>query len=208
MRGFAFSLLLLASLSQAQCLSDTQCPVTQFCDIPVGAASGICKNFTGQCGVAIDHYGYECGPEPGCPPCPGASQCVNHKCVVIGLTCPQLGLIGRTESCHATENNKSCANCEYEVTSPDGTKHPGKTDVNGSIPVVLTMEGAYKIALIREKAVVQSAEMNALSRLPEEEKPQSFLSGEAIVALGFIGLLILAAAGLLLWRMRSGKKFR
>lgn len=73
------------------CISDENCANTQYCDV----SSGNCMDVQpGDCGEIKDHsfvpYGYECGPEPGCPPCPADEVCAEHECVASEIEVEEL----------------------------------------------------------------------------------------------------------------------
>ncbi|NYZ74044.1 hypothetical protein H0O00_02790 [Candidatus Micrarchaeota archaeon] len=195
----------------AECTADAQCAADKYCNIPAGAAGGTCDDVTvGDCGQVENHafvpYGYECGPEAGCPSCPQGAVCIDHTCKSGDVSCPTTGIVGDTKTCTATEGGQACANCDYEVTDPSGGKSTKKTDENGNFELSLDMSGAYQVTLFKDGQALKTIQVEAFKKSgpSEPEKPTAPDMTTPLLLLVF--LLILLVLGILYWRSRDGKK--
>ncbi len=193
------------------CKADGECSPMQYCDIPPGAASGSCKDVTGDCGYVENHvfvpYGYECGDEPGCPACSEGFACVDHGCVQNDVSCPTTGIVGDSKTCEAKENGQPCANCDYVVTDPTGKNSTGMTDENGNFDLPLTIEGTYRVALLKDGQVVKVIEVKAFPQAPPEEPEKPVAAGDGLGPMLAIAVLVLLLVlGLIYWRSRGKKK--
>ncbi|MEW6036569.1 MAG: hypothetical protein AB1529_08210, partial [Candidatus Micrarchaeota archaeon] len=194
-------------LPAEQCTADSDCPEQQYCDM----ASGSCRDVpAGACGEVRNHafvpYGYECGTEPGCPGCPEGAQCVSHECVQADVSCPTAGKVGDEQACEATENGQACANCDFEVTDPSGKKSSGRTDNEGNFNLPLTLEGTYRVALLRDGQVIKTIEVKALPKATPEEPGKPAQGGTDAITLLFLALLVLLIIGAIIyWRGRQKK---
>jgi parallel beta-helix repeat protein len=197
---------------QYECTTDAQCAGSDYCDIPVGAAGGSCKPVTGQCGSVRNHafvaFGYECGTEPGCPSCPEGSSCTSHACISNNdLSCPSTGIVGDKKTCEAKENSVPCANCDYVVTDPAGKNSTGRTDENGNFDLPLNMQGTYKVALMKDGAVVKIIEVKAFPQAQPEEPAKPVASGPDLgMVTALLALLLLIVLGIAYWRSRGKSK--
>ncbi len=194
------------------CKADGECPPAQYCDVPPGAASGSCKDVTGQCGYVENHvfvpYGYECGSEEGCPACSEGFACVDHGCVQNDVSCPTTGIVGDSKTCEVKYDGEPCTGCEYVVTDPSGKNTTGRTDENGNFALPLGSEGTYKVALIRDGQVVKVIEVKAFPQAaPEEgaqpEKPAAEGDDAGMTAL--LALVVIAAIAVGAFYMMRGK---
>ncbi|MFH0885042.1 MAG: NosD domain-containing protein [Candidatus Micrarchaeota archaeon] len=201
-----------AKKPQFECTADTQCPASKYCDIPTGASGGSCKDVMGQCGVVENHafvlYGYECGSEPGCPQCDAGSSCSGHVCIPdSGLSCPTTGIVGDKKTCEAKENELPCANCDYVVTDPTGKNTTGRTDENGNFDLPLNTQGTYKVALMKDGAIVKVIEVKAFPQAQPEEPTKPAANGPDMgMMLMLLFLLLMVAAGIIYWRSRGKAK--
>lgn len=192
-----------------ECTSDTDCKDTQYCDVPAG---GTCKDVpVGDCGKVENHafvaYGYECGAEVGCPSCPQGEICVDHLCKAVDVTCPTSGVVGDETACTAQEGGNPCANCDYQVTDPTGKTYNGKTGADGTFGLPLTIQGTYKVMLLKDGQPVKSIEVKSLPRAqPSEPDKPTVVSNIGTYLLALSLLLVLIVAAVLYWRGRSGRK--
>ncbi len=194
-----------------ECTSDAQCPAEKYCDVPTGAAGGSCKDVTGQCGQVVNHafvpYGYECGSEPGCPSCPSGFACASHQCIQNDVSCPTTGIVGDKKTCAATENNQPCSLCDFVYTDPAGKNFTGRTDENGNFDLPLNLQGTYKVALLKDGAVVKVIEVKAFPQAQPEEPTKPAATGPDLGAmLALVVLLLLIVLGVIYWRSRGQKK--
>jgi parallel beta-helix repeat protein len=195
-----------------ECTSDAQCPATKYCDKPTGAAGGSCKDVTGQCGQVVNHafvpYGYECGTETGCPTCPSGSSCESHVCMAKNdLSCPSTGIVGDRKTCAATENNQPCSLCDFVYTDPTGKNFIGRTDENGNFDLPLNMQGTYRVALLKDGAVVKVIEVKAFPQAQPQEPQKPAATGPDMgMVLMLLFLMLLVVLGIVYWRSRGQKK--
>jgi len=193
-----------------ECCHNDVCPETEYCDIPKGQAGGVCRPVSGECGTVGNHtfvpYGYQCGAEPGCPSCPADSRCEAHKCVGNDLSCPTTGIVGDNKTCEARENEGPCANCDYIVTDPTGRNFTGRTDEKGNFGLPLTIEGIYKVALMKNGSILKVIEVKAFPQAQpiEPEKDDQSTKKDDSWLLWLIILLALLFLAILYWR--RGKK--
>jgi hypothetical protein len=192
-----------------ECISDAGCPDTHYCLILPNQTGGSCQPVAGQCGEAKNHtfapYGYECGSEQGCPQCPEGARCEDHECVRNDLACPSTAIVGDNKSCTATENTGACTNCDYRITAPDGRNFTGRTDELGNFDLPLSMEGTYRVSLIKDGQVVKVIEVRAFpqSAPVEPEKPVETPKSDYpwLLWLLILSLIVLIAA--VYWRRRK-----
>ncbi len=192
-----------------ECVSDLQCPAQEFCDIPAGAAGGSCEPVPGgPCGEVRNHsfvpYGYECGPEPGCPSCPEGSSCLGHECVAFGVSCPTNALVGTEATCTATREDGPCAGCTFKYVAPDGSGGTGATDEAGGFSFRMDRNGTYRVTLFENGEDVRTIQVRALPGA-EPEKPEGGgpAQGYELLLWALIVLAALAIA-LVFWRRRRG----
>ncbi len=196
---------------QPGCSSDLQCEDTESCNIPSGLETGNCEPVQpGACGEVKNHafvpFGYECGPEAGCPSCSEGFTCVDHQCVQNDVTCPTTGIVGDEKTCAATENGQACANCDFEVTDPSGKTSSGKTDEEGNFNLPLNVEGTYKVALLKNGTVVKTIEVKAFPQgAPGEPEKPGTAGPDAFSLLWLIVLLLLIVGVIVYWRSRQKK---
>ncbi|MFH0884295.1 MAG: LPXTG cell wall anchor domain-containing protein [Candidatus Micrarchaeota archaeon] len=193
------------------CSSNLDCSQTQYCNMPTNN-TGSCEDVpAGGCGQISNHsfvaYGYECGTEDGCPSCQEGYECINHKCVQGEVICPTEGIVGDNKTCGATENGQPCANCDYVVTDPSGKNSTGTTDENGTISFPLSLQGTYKVALLKDGLTLKIIEVKAMPKAQSEEpdKPTGASSDIMPIVIG-ISLLLLLALAIFFWRKRAATK--
>ena len=190
-----------------ECTSDDDCASTEYCDISTGAAGGTCEDVVGECGYAFNHafvpYGYECGPEPGCPSCPGGTMCINHVCSGENLTCPESGIVGDSKNCTAT-----CASCPYQITDPAGRKYGGMTGADGNFVLPLNVKGNYTVALVDANGTtLKHIVVEAFPRAaPTEDKLPSLFGPEDAPLCGLLILLVIIILLIIYWRGRKKKE--
>jgi hypothetical protein len=202
------------------CTSDLQCKDNEVCRTSSGAPGnsntpGSCQNVTGQCGVAENHtfvpYGYECGTEPGCPSCQSGQSCVDHKCVQNDITCPSTVVVGDNANCKVTQNNQACGpadNCTTTITDPSGKQTTVPPDDAGNVLVGATIQGKYKIDLLKNGQVVKEVFVDVVPKSqPTENQPPSSAGGGVDLSLIWLLLLLLIVVGAVIyWRSRGSKK--
>lgn len=81
------------------------------------------------------------------------------------LSCPTTGIVGEEAACRATEKGHSCENCDMALTAPDGKTFSGKTDLNGNFRVNLTLEGIYKVSLLKNGIMERTIKAERRDRL-------------------------------------------
>jgi hypothetical protein len=202
------------------CTSDLQCKDNEVCRTSSGAPGtastpGSCQNVTGQCGVVANHafvpYGYECGTEPGCPSCQSGQSCVDHKCVQNDITCPSTVVVGENANCQVTQNNQACGpadNCTTTVTDPSGKQTTVPPDDAGNVLVGATIQGRYKIDLLKNGQVVKEVFVDVVPKSqPTENQPPSSAGGGLDLSLIWLLLLLLIVIGAVIyWRSRGKSK--
>ncbi len=194
-----------------ECCSSDACDAAEYCDIPAGQAGGACRPVAGDCGEIANHsfvpYGYQCGPEPGCPSCPEGARCENHSCVTNDLKGPEEAVVGRNGTVQATENAGPCAFCDVEVQTPSGAIITGRTDAGGNFVLPFQSRGEYRVSLLRGGVAVRAITILALpAAAPEEpEKPAQTSPGEQF-PWWLIILLLLIIAAIAYWRRRKKAK--
>ena len=194
------------------CMNDSACKDYEYCQVPQNTTCGTCVQVSGQCGQAKNHvfvpYGYQCGPEPGCPSCPGDEICTDHICLTNDLKGPNEAFVGTNASVQAFEGNSSCVDCDLQITDPTGNVLTGKTDAIGYFTIPLTVRGNYTVALLRNGTVVKTILINALPKAPIQPpvKPTAVTTPDYM---WLIWLLILAVLIILLiayYRSRRKKE--
>jgi parallel beta-helix repeat protein len=199
------------------CTADSMCADNQNCMGVTGApgtqnSPGKCNDITGQCGTVKGHefvpYGYECGTEPGCPACPQGSTCADHKCISNDLKGPQTGFIGDSAKVQATEGDGVCKDCDIQGTDPTGKPFTGKTGPDGSFELPLTLQGIYKVSLLKGGVVVKTIQINSLPKAPAEEPAKPTATGglEIFSLIGLLVLLLVVILGVVYWRGTAKKK--
>jgi parallel beta-helix repeat protein len=199
------------------CTADSMCADNQNCRSATGApgtanAPGKCNDIAGQCGTVKGHefvpYGYECGSEPGCPACPQGELCVDHKCASNDLKGPQTGFVGDSAKVQATEGDGVCKDCDIQGTDPTGKPFTGKTGPDGSFELPLTLQGIYKVSLLKNGTVVKTIQINSLPKAPAEEpaKPTGTGGTEIFSLIGLLVLLLVVILGVVYWRGMAKKK--
>lgn len=187
------------------CSNDSDCTMSQFCNMPPASSSGTCDEVqAGSCGIIQNHtfIAYECGP--GCPSCAEGYICVQNACVIRDISCPASGVVGQMRACTATEGNSTCANCEYELTDPGGSKTNGTTDGQGRITLPLGSAGNYTIALTYGGAHIRNATIKAIPKASGEDGEKPFLASLLESPVTWVGIIvILLAAAFLVFRKRS-----
>ncbi len=193
---------------QFECFSDDDCGDAQYCDVETGASGGSCEDVTGACGYPEDHewVQYECGDDENCTECQRGYTCVNHECEENEVQ-GEDGFVGDRKKVKVLRGGEPCAECDIQITGPDGKTFTGKTDGNGEFELPLTLEGTYKVVLVDESG--DAAAEGALNSLPkpapvEEEKPTETVGPDASVMF-LVLLLVLAIAGLVYWRRGRSK---
>ncbi len=184
-----------------QCVNDSDCSGTQYCDIPAGSKGGTCKEIT-ACGLVANHtvvQPYECGL-PSCPACPSGELCEEHSCVSYNLTGPNQGIVGQNATLVASRNGLACAGCSLSITLPDGTVLSVSTDPQGRFTLPLNMAGMYDVTLTQGGAMMplQVTAVEA-AQPPIPPRPASIYDNLWLVLL--LALLLLALL-YLLWRGR------
>jgi len=191
---------------ESGCKSDDDCLSEEYCDIPTGASSGDCRNVTGECGYPYDHAwtNYECGPEASCKQCQPGYICSKRKCVLYDLSCPSTGIVGNVQLCAATEDDKPCANCDYRIAGPDGTRSAGKTSQSGSISFTPQSAGTYRIALLKNGTLIEEVGMEAVSgaNVVDITKPKALIDEALCLPLFLLALLAIA----IYWWLSRRKK--
>ena len=187
------------------CGSDADCSADQYC------SAGSCKPVAlGSCGQIKDHvfvpYGYECGPEAGCPSCKAGFTCANHKCVKSDLSCPTTGIVGDNKTCEAKENNQPCMNCDYRITDPTGKSYLGKTDENGNLVLPLNLEGTYNVTLLSNGTPIKTIQIKALPRAPPTEEVTPTILGIESSTFMWLLALVLLVVGYIIYSRRKGGK--
>jgi len=191
-----------------ECVSDLQCPAQEYCNVPAGGAGGECEPVPPKpCGEVKNHmfvpYGYECGPEKGCPSCPEGLSCLNHECVGFGISCPTSAFVGSDVTCTASREGAPCAGCAYKFVAPDGSGGTGFVDGDGKFTFRMDRNGTYRVSLFENGNDVKSIQVKALPKA-EPEKPEG---GQSVPdgALLLWALLVLAAIAIALAYWRRGK---
>jgi hypothetical protein len=194
------------------CTADEQCAANQNCLAATGAPAsanvkGQCHDISG-CGTVENHalVPYECGTEPGCQPCPQGAACTDHKCVATGLTAPQNGTAGGNVKVTASEGGAPCANCDLQITDPEGNVLTGQTDANGNFNLPLGLEGIYKISLLKDGSVLKSIDVVSLPKPAAAPAPGAAPSGDIFSALWVVGLLLVVVIGIYLFAKGRPKK--
>ncbi|MEW6036024.1 MAG: hypothetical protein AB1529_05405 [Candidatus Micrarchaeota archaeon] len=192
---------------QYECCSDGDCPETQYCDIPVGAAAGSCRDVSG-CGSVLNHtlVPYRCGNAPDCPLCPEGYICINNGCLQGNVTCPATAIVGDQKDCSAMENGEPCVDCDYEVTDPTGKKSAGKTGENGSFLLPLSMAGAYNVTLLSNGTLLKTIQVNVLPGAGMDGADKGSLSFDFMPFVWLLAIIVLAALLVLYWRGRAPEK--
>ncbi len=184
------------------------CDADEYCRVEEGDPGGTCEQVEG-CGEIIDHalVPWECGDMEACPACPEGELCIGHACVAGDLSCPASGLVGDRKNCSAKEDGQPCINCDYLVTDPAGKNFTGKTDASGNLGLPLSLEGNYRVALLKDGEVMKILTIRALPRSQpgDEGKPAATGFGEAAPLFLVIVLLFILGA-ILYWRRRGGGK--
>ncbi|MFH1785122.1 MAG: right-handed parallel beta-helix repeat-containing protein [Candidatus Micrarchaeota archaeon] len=182
-----------------ECSTDADCAETQYC------SNGSCLDVTGTCGYVANHafVAYECGTDANCPTCPNG-LCINNECVANDLTCED-GLVGSTANCAATEDNAPCANCEYEVTTPDGQTLTGTTDENGNFNLPLNLVGTYTVSLIKGGVEVSSTEVTSSQTTVVDDDNPPVVGSDPMQFIFLAVILLLIAAIVIYWYSTRGK---
>jgi hypothetical protein len=118
-------------------------------------------------------------------------------------------MIGETKTCEAKAGSELCINCDYTITDPTGKKFGGKTDENGNFALPLSMNGTYKIALLKDGLPVKTVEIRSIPvSNPIGENPPVVSSGPdaGSMVLSLLVLLALCLAAVLYWRGRGSKR--
>ncbi|MFH1785871.1 MAG: carboxypeptidase-like regulatory domain-containing protein [Candidatus Micrarchaeota archaeon] len=183
-----------------ECSTDADCAETQYC------SNGSCLEVTGDCGYIANHafVAYECGTDANCPTCTDG-LCINNECVANDLTCED-GLVGGTANCAATEDNAPCANCEYEVTTPDGQTLTGTTDENGNFNLPLNLVGTYTVSLIKGGVEVSSTEVTSSQTTVVDDDKPPVVGSDPMQFIFLAVILLLLAAIVIYWYSTRGKK--
>ncbi|MBU1758366.1 carboxypeptidase-like regulatory domain-containing protein [Patescibacteria group bacterium] len=189
------------------CTSDGDCEPTEYCDIPVGAASGLCMPVTG-CGEVVDHVlvPYECGDDPNCQECPEGFICVNYECVESSMEGPDNGFVGDDAEFTGKKGDEVCANCDVEVTDPTGQKWTGKTDENGGFVLPLTMEGPYTIVLLENGKELAATVINAIPKSTPTDEGKPTVAEDEGGGLALILILLLLLGIIVVLYLRRGQK--
>ncbi len=133
------------------CTSDADCPMTDFCNLAIGA----CQPVQGACGFADNHtwYKYQCCADADCPP---SNVCVVHTCEFVNLTGDKEGLVGWQGLVKATVGGKPFANATLDILLPDGTSFRAVTGANGWYSIPFAFEGNYTVRLVRAGVFVKT----------------------------------------------------
>jgi len=184
--------------SEFQCMSDADCAPEEYCAIAVGAAGGTCEPVTGECGYVEDHkfVPYECGDDESCPACPQGETCTGNECVLYELNCPTTGAAGEEVTCVVTEDGVPCANCEVEVTDPDGNTVTVMTDENGNVELPVGEPGNYMVVLPKNGQQMNVQIGGAADAGAPGEEPDGG-EGDPFSWLLLLLLLVLLGAGIL-----------
>jgi hypothetical protein len=160
------------------------------------------------CGEVKNHAlnPYQCGTAPGCPSCGVGQSCMDHECVSHTLAGPQSGFVGTDAVINASEGVGPCISCDLMITDPLGKRFTGKTGPDGGFALPLSMNGTYRIALVRDGNTLKAIEVNAIPRSSgiEPQKPTAIIPEGSLpcLVLGALALLVLL---IIYWRGRRKK---
>jgi len=190
-----------------ECDSDDDCGNTEHCRME-DEYGGVCEPVEGDCGYADDHawVEFECGDYPGCAACPAGSACIDNECVEGELAGPEESFVGEPIEITALENGERCAECDVVITDPAGKNITGRTDENGQLEFPLTIEGAYKVVLLKDGIPIAVKIIEGLPKAPPppEEPPKTIFDE----MMPFCWLFIVALIVILFfyWRRRKEKE--
>ena len=194
---------------QFECYSNSDCPITDYCLIPAGAAGGTCEPvIPGSCGEVKNHsfvpFGYECGNETGCPACPGGQICQEHACVSYNLTGPANVTLNSTANIVATKEGGPCILCEIIVTDPAGRTFGGRTDEKGLFTLPTPLRGIYIVSLIVDGQVYKSIQIIAVpGEAPVEPQKPPVTTPQEEFPWWLLILVLLIILGIAYWRRRK-----
>jgi hypothetical protein len=129
------------------CYTDEDCTATHYC-----TDAGDCMPVTG-CGNVVSHelVPYQCNDDnPDCPDCPEGYECIDNYCEESTVE-GEDDFVGENTTITVKIGDEPCANCDVQVTGPDGKTITGKTDGNGNFNLPLLLEGNYSKKRSRQR---------------------------------------------------------